>query len=225
MLAWIAEVCVTRLSPPERRGGWAWLLRKAEEHRRSQQMRHRQGALVVWEPLITGFRSGQFHVLPIVSTEEVWAEAIAMRHCADSHAERCTAREVAMFSVRRHCGKRIATVAFAASAGGWWRFGCAGKANSEPSREVFLLAQEIASRLQAVPTGVSSTPAGYLPESLLAESLLDDPAAELGDLVPQPRFDWSPGSLRAALGLLRVAARPERRQDDDHDHDQGKEAA
>jgi hypothetical protein len=220
VLAWIAEVCVTRLSPPERRGGWAWLSRKAEEHRRSQQLRHRQGALVVWEPLITGFRSGQFHVLPIVSTEEVWAEAIAMRHCADSHAERCAAREVAMFSVRRHCGKRVATVAFAASAGGWWRFGCSGKANSEPSREVFLLAQEIASRLQAVPTGVSSTPAGYRPESLL-----DDPAAELGDHVPQPRFDWSLGSLRAALGLLRVAARPERKQSDDHDHDQGKEAA
>jgi hypothetical protein len=183
-------------------------------------MRHRQGAPAAWEPLIPAFRSGQFHVLPIVSTEEVWAEAIAMRHCADSHAERCAAREVAMFSVRRHYGKRVATVAFAASAGGWWRFGCSGKANSEPSREVFLLAQEIASRLQAVPTGVSSTPAGYRPESLL-----DDPAAELGDHVPQPRFDWSLGSLRAALGLLRVAARPERKQDDDHDHDQGKEAA
>lgn len=167
VLAWIADVWMTGFTPSERRGGWPWLLRKATHHRRLLRLRDHLGGSPTWQPLLTGFRRDGLVVHPILSADEVWAEGIEMRHCADSHLEGCIARTTLLFSVRRPSGKRIATVAFGVGPGGWTRIGCAGKANSEPPREVFEVAEEIAARLAALPT--------IIPPSLVSAPRVDGP--------------------------------------------------
>jgi hypothetical protein len=148
VFTWIADVCRTRLQPSERQGGWAWLLRQGREHR--ELLRRKEGGTREWRPLLPGFEHGRYRVVPVTSSEGVWAEAIAMRHCADQYEDGCAAGKVLMFSVQRHGGKRVATAAFAATEDGWRAIGLTGKANSEPPGDAYGVMREITARLRVL---------------------------------------------------------------------------
>ncbi len=148
VFSWIADVCRTRLHPSERQGGWAWLLRKGSEHR--ALLRRTEGGAREWRPLLPGFEHGRHRVVPVTSSEGVWAEAIAMRHCDDQYEAGCAEGKVLMFSVQRHCGKRVATAAFAATEDGWRAIGLTGKANSEPPGDAYGVMREITVRLRVL---------------------------------------------------------------------------
>ena len=169
VLTWIADVPVGSFTPSERGGGWAWLLRQALLYRRRVQLHQQRGGPQRWHARLPAFRHGCLEVQPIVSSDEVWSEAIEMRHCADQYLQECVDGGVLMFSVRRASGKRIATIAFVAGPEGWSRIGCAGKANSEPPRQVFEVAEQLAARLAAVPT--------VIPASLVFDPRVGGPGA------------------------------------------------
>ncbi len=57
-----------------------------------------------------------------------------MRHCVDPYIGKCANRDAALFSLQRHDGKRIATLAFVNNGANWVLLELAGKANSEPRR-------------------------------------------------------------------------------------------
>lgn len=173
VLAWIADVPVANFTPSERAGGWTWLLRQALQYRRRIQSHQQLGGPQSWRARWPAFRHGGLEVQPIVSSDEVWSEAIEMRHCADQYVQDCIDGGVLMFSVRRASGKRLATIAFVSGPGGWSRIGCAGKANSEPPQQVFEVAEQLAARLAAVPT--------VIPASLVFDPRVD----ELGGTHPQ----------------------------------------
>lgn len=148
VFTWIADVCRTRLHPSERQGGWAWLLRQGREHR--ELLRRKEVGTREWRPLLPGFEHGRYRVVPVTSSEGVWAEAIAMRHCADQYEAGCAEGKVLMFSVQRYCGKRVATAAFAATEDGWRAIGLTGKANSEPPGDAYRVMREITVRLRVL---------------------------------------------------------------------------
>lgn len=148
VFTWIADVCRTRLQPSERQGGWAWLLRQGREHR--EMLRRKEGGTREWRPLLPGFEHGRYRVVPVTSSEGVWTEAITMRHCADQYEAGCAQGKVLMFSVQRHCGKRVATAAFAATEDGWRPIGLTGKANSEPPGDAYGIMRLITARLRAL---------------------------------------------------------------------------
>ncbi len=74
-----------------------------------------------------------------------------MRHCGDRYIGKCANRDAALFSLQRHDGSRIATLAFVNNGTKWVLLELAGKANSEPSIEVRRVAAEVGERMQGVP--------------------------------------------------------------------------
>jgi hypothetical protein len=74
-----------------------------------------------------------------------------MRHCADRYIAQCAQHDAAFFSLQRHTGKRIATMAFIDNVTKWVPLELAGKANSEPTLEVRKVAGLIDERMQRIP--------------------------------------------------------------------------
>ena len=52
--------------------------------------------------------------------------------------------------MQRHCGKRVATAAFAATEDGWRAIGLTGKANSEPPGDAYGVMRAITVRLRVL---------------------------------------------------------------------------
>ena len=148
VLGWIADRQIKRLTKSQRSGGWAFLVRSATRYRKAL-VEPVVGPLL-WDPVLPGFEAGQLRVVPLTSAASVWEEAIDMRHCADRYIEQCVRREVALFSLQRHTGKRIATAAFLDNGTQWVRLELAGKANSEPTLEARRVAVLIDERMQRV---------------------------------------------------------------------------
>lgn len=149
VLAWIADRDIKHLTRSQRSGGWAFLVRRAAKYR--QALRQPITAPLTWEPVLAGFEAGQLRIVPLTSAAAVWEEAIEMRHCADRYIEQCVQREVALFSLQRHTGKRIATMAIIDNGTKWVPLELAGKANSEPTLEVRKVAGLIDERMQRIP--------------------------------------------------------------------------
>jgi hypothetical protein len=149
VLAWIADCGIKNLTATERRGGWAFLVHRAAHHR--ALLRPPAALPLEWEPLLPPFEVDQLRVIPLASSTAVWEEALVMRHCADRYIGKCANRDAALFSLQRHDGKRIATLAFVNNGTKWVLLELAGKANSEPSIEVCKVAAEIDERMQGVP--------------------------------------------------------------------------
>jgi hypothetical protein len=148
VLGWIADCHITRLTRSQRSAGWEFLVRRAEQHR--NVLRQSASTPLVWEPVLPAFEVGQLRVVPLTSAVAVWEEAIEMRHCADRYIEQCSRRDAALFSLQRHTGKRIATIAFIDNGVRWIPLELAGKANSEPTLEVRKVAGLIDDRMQSV---------------------------------------------------------------------------
>jgi hypothetical protein len=149
VLAWIADCGINHLTPSQRRGGWSYLVRCAAEHRIALRAAGEEPR--VWGPILSSFEIGQFRVVPLASSEALWEEALTMRHCADRFIERCARQDAALFSLQRHTGKRVATLAFVNNGHEWAPLELAGKANSEPSIEVRKAAVEVCERMQSIP--------------------------------------------------------------------------
>lgn len=149
VLGWIADCQITRLTRSQRSAGWAFLVRRAEEHRKA--LRRSATVSLTWAPVMPAFEAGQIRVIPLNSAAAVWEEAIDMRHCADRYIEPCARHDAVLFSLQRHTGKRIATMAFIDNGATWVPIELAGKANSEPSLEVRRVARLIDERMRHVP--------------------------------------------------------------------------
>jgi hypothetical protein len=148
VLGWIADCQITRLTRSQRSAGWGYLVRRAEQYR--QALRQPAKAPLAWEPVLPAFEAGGLRVIPLTSARALWEEAIQMRHCADRYIDRCARHDAALFSLQRHSGKRIATMAFVDNGKQWVPLELAGKANSEPVLEVRKVAGEIIERMQGV---------------------------------------------------------------------------
>jgi hypothetical protein len=148
VLGWVADRQIVRLTRSQRSAGWGYLVRRAEQYR--QALRQPAKAPLAWEPVLPAFETGSLRVVPLTTAAAVWEEAIQMRHCADRYIDRCARHDAALFSLQRHSGKRIATMAFVDNGKQWVPLELAGKANSEPVLEVRKVAGEIIERMQGV---------------------------------------------------------------------------
>lgn len=149
VLGWIADCYITRLTRSQRSAGWDFLVRRAEHYRKA--IRQPFAAPLAWEPVLPAFEAGQLRVIPLTSAEALWDEAIEMRHCADRYIAQCAQHDAVLFSLQRHTGKRIATMAFIDNGTKWVPLELAGKANSEPTLEVRKVAGLIDERMQRIP--------------------------------------------------------------------------
>ncbi len=93
---------------------------------------------------------GTLRVEPLDSDEKLWEEAIMMRHCADAFVERCLRGDTVLFSIRRQCGKRVATAAFSYVGEAWEPYDLAGKGNSAPSSGAQRAAMQLQQRLKMI---------------------------------------------------------------------------
>jgi|GEM_PF-1380582 len=148
VMAWVSDRRIAKFNRIQRTSGWDFLVRRALQYR--ARVRNPDFAGCSWDGLLPSYDMGHLRVEPLDSDEKLWDEAIVMRHCADTFVERCLRGETAIFSIRRHCGKRIATVAFSRLGEAWVLCDTSGKANSEPSKEAQRAARQLEQRLKTV---------------------------------------------------------------------------
>jgi hypothetical protein len=104
-----------------------------------------------WEPVLSGFSAGRINVVPLQTAAAVWDEAIEMRHCAEKYIAQCATHDVALFSLQRPSGKKVATAAFFHDGFKWELLELAGKANTEPTNEVRLVAKTLVELMRRAP--------------------------------------------------------------------------
>jgi hypothetical protein len=149
VLSWIADRKIKRLTRSQRLGGWSYLMRRAMSHRSAQQTPISSD--LKWEPVLSGFSAGRINVVPLQTAAAVWDEAIEMRHCAEKYIAQCATHDVALFSLQRPSGKKVATAAFFHDGFKWELLELAGKANTEPTNEVRLVAKTLVELMRRAP--------------------------------------------------------------------------
>ncbi len=176
VMAWVSDRQIAKFNRIQRTSGWDFLVRRALQYR--ARVRNPDFAGRSWDGLVPSFDLGHLRVEPLDSDDKLWEEAIMMRHCADTFVERCLKGDTVLFSIRRHCGERLATAAFSYERAAWVPYDVSGKANSEPSTEAQRVATQIHQRLKTIlparpkpraPTSSELAEIVFSPETLFAD--------------------------------------------------------
>jgi hypothetical protein len=132
--AWVADTVVKQVLPRQRRRGWVFLVRSARTYA-EQRERALQLESLQWSVPLHPVTVGDYTVVPLTCGRDLWAESIAMRHCADLYGERCKSGTTLVLSVRDADGHRRATVALEKKKGDWTLAHAVGPANRQLGKE------------------------------------------------------------------------------------------
>lgn len=137
-----------KLDSNQYRSGWGTVWRAF------QKSRNLSDNLLGWVSILGPIISGEYEALPLVTAFQVELEGEAMEHCVVDYVESCQLGEYRLFSVRQTGSQeRIATVGLEYSGERWTLDQVKGLCNTAPSREVFVLATELAEMYQLAQEG------------------------------------------------------------------------
>lgn len=137
ILRWLWDKRIKTLDRKQRRGGWAFLLQRADAYSELKQ-KQLSGAGKQWRSTLPQLEIAEHLIVPLTSGAALWEDAVDMKHCADIYVERCLGGRWQLFSVRDLSGRRQATVAYTLPLDSdIWRFvEVAGRANRQVSDDV-----------------------------------------------------------------------------------------
>jgi hypothetical protein len=94
---------------------------------------------------------GDYSIRPLRTPLDLWQEARAMRHCAETFAEKCSEGEALLVSLRhgKNPDKRVATAWYARQDGQWKLQQVRGFANHDPAPDASLAALQLTKRLNS----------------------------------------------------------------------------
>lgn len=131
----------------QRAAGWPWLLRHANDW--AEVQRRRAETQKSWSTWTETVAVGRWTLRPLNSALDLWEEALAMRHCAETFVERCQSGDHVMFSVTEG-SRRVGTALMTRTVHGWCLGQVKGFANA-------VVSNQLAASLEAWMAGLPAT--------------------------------------------------------------------
>jgi hypothetical protein len=144
-LVWLRD-CDPHPDSNQRKAGWAWIVAHASEHAIRLEA-HK------WDVPCAEHLTGAYRIVAIRSRAELRDEAVAMKNCLDTYADKCAKEDFVVFSIRRaDNGMRVACFTVVRKRHllecGWVVQRIAGKMNSAAPAELVEIAADFAGTLE-----------------------------------------------------------------------------
>lgn len=133
----------------QRKAGWRWIMERVKCFQLGQ-------AKGEWPVPLDAFTTGGYHVIPIGALSDLKIEAMEMKNCLESYADKCRCGTWAVFSIRTPLsagGKRVANLAAVKTRRDgvvrWQLHQVAGKMNMQMPAEIQRVAEAVVAALNS----------------------------------------------------------------------------